>query len=85
MTTSVEQIERWLVAASETQVLEFKEAKTQFDGTKLCKYCVAIANEGGGHLLFGITDKHPRKVVGSTACNDPVGMASKLFEQPKQK
>ena len=81
MKTSVEQIDRWLIATSETQVLEFKEAKNQFDGTKLCKYCVAIANEGGGHLLFGITDKHPRKVVGSAACNDPVGMASKLFEQ----
>jgi ATP-dependent DNA helicase RecG len=80
MKTTVEQIDRWLVSRSETQVLEFKEAKNQYDNTKLFKYCVAIANEGGGHLLFGVRDKHPRKVVGSAACNDPMGMASKLFE-----
>jgi predicted HTH transcriptional regulator len=60
--------------------LEFKEAKTQFDFGKLCKYCVALANEGGGHLLLGVVDKPPRRVVGTTAVNDPVGMAEKLFQ-----
>ena len=80
MTISVEQIDFWRSAKSETQNLEFKEAKKQFDNTKLYRYCVALANEGGGHLLLGIADKPPRRVVGTSAFNDPVDMASKLFQ-----
>ena len=80
MSTTPEQINLWRSASSEHQRLEFKEAKTQFDFGKLCKYCVALANEGGGQMLFGIADKPPRPVVGTTAVNDPVGMAEKLFE-----
>ncbi len=80
MRTTPEQINLWRDARSEHQHLEFKEAKTQFDFGKLCKYCVALANEGGGHLLLGIADKLPRAVVGTTAVNDPVGMAEKLFQ-----
>ena len=80
MTTTPEQIDIWRSAASEDQRLEFKEAKTQFDNRKLYKYCVALANEGGGHLLLGIADKPPRPVVGTAAFNDPVEMAEKLFQ-----
>jgi len=65
---------------SESQHLEFKEAKTSFDNKKLYRYCVALANEGGGHLLLGIADKPPRSVVGTQAFNDPVVMAAKLFQ-----
>lgn len=78
--TSIQKIDFWLSAQSEHQQLEFKEAKAQFDKRKLFKYCVAIANEGGGHLVLGVTDAKPRKVVGSAAVKDPVGMASKLFQ-----
>lgn len=78
--TTVQQIDLWLTMPSEHQRLEFKEAKTQFDNRKLYKYCVAIANEGGGHLVLGVSDAKPRKVVGSAACNNPVEMASKLFQ-----
>lgn len=60
--------------------MEFKEAKTQFDNRKLYEYCVALANEGGGHLLLGVSDKPPRPIVGTSAFNDPVAMAEKLFE-----
>ncbi|NLS95528.1 MAG: MloB [Planctomycetaceae bacterium] len=80
MTTTIAQIDAWRAAPSEHQNLEFKEAKTQFDNRKLYKYCVALANEGGGHLLLGIEDKPPRKVVGSAAFNDPVAMAAKVFQ-----
>ncbi len=59
--------------------MEFKEAKAQYDNTKLFKYCVALANEGGGILLLGVTDKVPRRVVGSAAFNDPVEMAEIVF------
>jgi ATP-dependent DNA helicase RecG len=34
---------------------------------KLFRYCVALANEGGGRLILGVTDKRPRRVVGSQA------------------
>jgi ATP-dependent DNA helicase RecG len=77
--TTKEQIDLWLTAPSETQRLEFKEAKNSFDDAKLCRYCVALANEGGGHLLFGVTDKLPRTIVGSTAVHDPISKAEKLF------
>lgn len=79
MTTSVEQIEQWLNAPSETENLEFKEAKQQYNNEKLYKYCIALANEGGGHLILGVSDTLPRRVVGTQAFNDPVAMSSKLF------
>lgn len=80
MAKTVQQIDAWRAARSEHQRLEFKEAKTQYDNRKLYKYCVALANEGGGHLLLGIEDQPPRRVVGTAAFNDPVAMASKMFE-----
>ncbi len=80
MSTTPEQINLWRDAPSEDQHLEFKEAKEQFDFTKLCRYCVALANEGGGNLLLGVADEPPRPVVGTAAVNNPVGMAEKLFQ-----
>jgi len=53
--------------AKEDEHLEFKEAKTRFDFETLVKYCVALANEGGGRMILGVTDKLPRAVVGSRA------------------
>lgn len=50
--------------------LEFKEAKTQFDLNKLLDYCVALANEKGGDLVLGVTDKRPRRIVGTKALGD---------------
>ncbi len=79
MAIAAEQIDLWCGVVSEAQNLEFKEAKNQFDNGKLFKYCVAIANEGGGHLVLGITDKHPRKIVGSKAFSNIVEMTSIVF------
>ena len=47
----------------EDEHLEFKEAKNRFDFEELVKYCAAIANEGGGKLILGVTNKRPRRVV----------------------
>lgn len=80
MTTTPEQIDLWRTSAAENQRLEFKEAKNQFDNKKLYKYCVALANEGGGMLLLGISDTPPRPVVGTTAFNNLVEMSEKLFQ-----
>ena len=79
--TSIEEINIWLQQPKETQNLEFKEAKNQLPESKLMEYCVAIANEGGGHLVLGVTDCCPRSVVGTQSCNDPTGMASKIFQK----
>lgn len=80
MMTTPEQIDLWRKSPTEHQRLEFKEAKNQFDNRKLYEYCVALANEGGGRLLLGITDKPPRQVIGTSAFPAPVAMAEKLFQ-----
>ncbi len=37
-----EEIDRWIREGEEGHHLEFKEAKTQIDFKKLCKYCIAL-------------------------------------------
>lgn len=64
---TLDTLNHWLIAPAEHEHLEFKEAKQTFDTTKLLRYCAALANEGGGHLVLGVADKSPRQVVGSTA------------------
>ena len=68
---TLEILDKWLLLPTETEKLEFKEAKSQFDRAKLLKYCVGLANEGGGHIILGVTDKRPRQVVGSLAWANP--------------
>ena len=54
---------------AETEWVEFKEAKTSFE--KLGKYFSALSNEANlkgqpcGWLVFGVTNKVPRQVVGT--------------------
>jgi len=81
MSTTPAQIDLWRSVTSEHQRLEFKEAKNQYDNQKLYRYCVALANEGGGLLLLGIQDEKPRKVVGTHAFNNIVEMAEKIFQK----
>lgn len=54
----------------ESERIEFKEAKRGFEKHQLFKYCVALANEGGGHLVLGVTDRLPRQIVGTRAFGD---------------
>lgn len=68
---NLETLEGWLNAPVENERLEFKQAKNQFDTIKMLKYCVALANERGGHSILGVTDKRPRKIVGSQAFPTP--------------
>ncbi|HRS17557.1 MAG TPA: ATP-binding protein [Thermoanaerobaculaceae bacterium] len=69
MKATLEQLEAWM-QGREDEHLEFKEAKEQLDFDKLTRYCVALANEGGGHIVLGVTDKRPRRVVGTGAYQD---------------
>jgi ATP-dependent DNA helicase RecG len=79
MPTTSEQIDLWRATPKEHQGLEFKEAKHQYDTRKLCEYCVAIANEGGGQLILGIADPLPRSVVGTSAFQEVNKITQDLF------
>ncbi len=68
--TSPEQIAEWILA-SEGARLEFKTAANNYQFDKLVAYCVALANEGGGKIILGVTDKRPRTVVGTRAFDEP--------------
>lgn len=81
---SLDTLCRWLAFPAESEHLEFKEAKQQFDTTKLLRYCVALANEGGGHLVLGVSDKLPRRVVGTqafVAATDLNGIKSRIVDK----
>lgn len=77
---SLSKIEKWIADNNETLNLEFKEAKFQYDSTKLKKYCVALANEGGGYLILGVSDKRPRKIVGTKAFENLDKIRSLLYD-----
>ena len=66
MNERVQQLESWM-QARESEHFEFKEAKQRYDFEELVKYCVALANEGGGKMILGVTDKIPRHVTGTQA------------------
>lgn len=50
MKTTLEELNGWMSAVRESEQLEFKEAKNQYDTTKLFHCCVAMANEDGGRI-----------------------------------
>jgi len=66
-----------LIQGNENEVVEFKEAKNNFDFRKLGKYFSALCNEANlneqssAWLVFGIRDKD-KKVVGSEYRNNSV-------------
>lgn len=68
-----------LMKRRESASLEFKEAKNNFDRDKLTQYCCALANEGGGKIILGVTDKIPRLIVGSQACRNLEKTKSELM------
>jgi len=53
--------------APEGEHLEFKEARSSFEFEDAVKYCCALANEKGGRLVLGVSDRRPRHVVGTAA------------------
>jgi ATP-dependent DNA helicase RecG len=63
-------LEEW-IQGKEDENCEFKKAENRYDFEELGKYCAAIANEGGGRIILGVTDKRPRVIVGSAAFPQP--------------
>lgn len=74
------QLHDMMLLPAETECIEFKEAKNNYDFDKIGKYFSALSNEANlnqestGWLIFGITDKLPREIVGSNYRNTPPGL-----------
>ena len=62
----LDELRGWL-EAQEGEQLEFKEAKSRYPFETLAQYCCAFANEGGGRIILGATDRRPRMIVGTSA------------------
>jgi len=73
-------LEKWM-KDKEGEKLEFKEAKERFSFEELGKYCAALANEGGGRIVLGVTNERPRQVVGSKAFEQPERTRKGLCER----
>jgi ATP-dependent DNA helicase RecG len=81
--TSQEQIANW-IATVEGKQFEFKRAENNFHFETLVEYCVALANEGGGKIIFGVTDERPRMVIGTNAFKEPGRTQAGLHEKLRQ-
>lgn len=79
MKTIVDFIE--MLESPEGANIEFKSASKGFEFEDIAKYAVAIANEGGGYLVLGVTDSRPRQVVGTRAFKEPGRTEAGLFER----
>ncbi len=85
----VVQLREMMDFPAETECIEFKEAKTNFDFDDVGRYFSALSNEANlygnpaGWLIFGITDRSPRKIVGSNYRLTPPGL-DRLKEQIAQ-
>lgn len=56
-----------LVLKNEDEHIEFKKAESSFDFDMLVEYSIALANERGGMIMLGVTDRKPRRIVGTHA------------------
>jgi len=76
----LQQLQQWITSV-EGEHFEFKEAKNRFSFDELGKYCCALANEGGGKVILGVTDKRPRRIVGTRAFHQPECARRSLMEK----
>lgn len=72
-----------LLEAKEGERVQFKEAKNRFSYAEATQCCCALANCGGGKLVFGISDERPRQVVGSKAFDQPERTRKGLIDKLK--
>ncbi len=70
-----------LLEAKEGENIEFKKAEHSYEFDDLAKYSSAISNRGGGFIILGITDKRPRKIIGSKAFEQPERTRSGLMNK----
>ncbi|WP_433931034.1 ATP-binding protein [Curtobacterium flaccumfaciens] len=70
-----------LLGLREDTRLEFKAAVGAYSADKAISYCAALANEGGGYLILGVSDKAPRVVNGTAAFRNPQELELRIFEK----
>lgn len=80
MPTSRAQFDAWLGEPEGTR-LEFKSARTNYQFDKLVEYCVALANEGGGTIILGVSDQRPRSIVGTQSFIEPGRTEAGLYDR----
>jgi len=80
MTVSLEELKR-LMNTVEDENLEFKEARKNYQFDKLIRYCAALANEGGGKIILGVSDQRPRRITGTRAFAQPERTRAGLIEK----
>jgi ATP-dependent DNA helicase RecG len=56
-----------ILGKNENEHIEFKAARDSYSKNDVADYTIALANERGGYLILGVTDKKPHKIVGSSA------------------
>ena len=78
--TAISRLEE-LIVRPENESLEFKEAKNGFQFEKLAEYCAALSNEGGGSVVLGVTDRRPRRIVGTSAFEEPGRTVARLSDR----
>ena len=84
-TELLELLDSLLAEPTETEWLEFKEAKTGFDSRELGRYVSALANEArlaersNGWLVFGVRNDD-RAVVGTKYREEPTKLQSLKHE-----
>jgi len=75
-----EKLYQLMALPAETEWVEFKEAKNNFDFNELGRYFSALSNEANlnrqqaGWLIFGVTDRPPRRIVGSNYRHQKPGL-----------
>ena len=74
-----------LLEVPEGSRVEFKRVSGGFHFEELVKYCVALANERGGTIVLGVTDRRPRNVIGTRAFAEPGRTEAGLFERLRQR
>lgn len=80
MPTSRAHLDAWLAEPEGTRI-EFKSARNNFHFEKLVDYCVALANEGGGVMILGVSDERPRIIVGTQAFLEPGRTEAGLYDR----
>lgn len=76
-----------LAKPTEVEWLEFKEAKSNFHFDELGRYFSALSNEANlckkacAWLIFGVTDKTPRQIVGTRYRGDSDGKGLESLKQ----
>jgi ATP-dependent DNA helicase RecG len=78
---NAQELEALLVVPEENEHVEFKAASGGFHFERLVEYCAALANEGGGCMVLGVSDKRPRRVIGTRAFELPARTCGSLHER----